>query len=59
MTGVQTCALPICVRVLEELPLQQALQPFRIREQEKLGEDVLCVYENVQNTVIPVKAGTP
>jgi hypothetical protein len=35
------------------------LQPFHIRDQEKLGMDVLTVYENTTNSVIPAKAGTP
>ncbi len=30
---------------LSGLPLAQALQPFRLREQERLGADVLTVYE--------------
>jgi diaminohydroxyphosphoribosylaminopyrimidine deaminase/5-amino-6-(5-phosphoribosylamino)uracil reductase len=33
------------VDALAGMPLDQALQPFRLREQERLGEDVLSVYE--------------
>jgi diaminohydroxyphosphoribosylaminopyrimidine deaminase/5-amino-6-(5-phosphoribosylamino)uracil reductase len=33
------------VEVLAGLPLDQALQPFRPLGQEKLGSDVLTVYE--------------
>ena len=50
---------PQGVDAVFEMPLEQALQPFTVREEEKLGDDVLTVYENVQNTVIPAKAGTP
>ncbi len=37
---------PDGVAALAGLPLDQALQPFRIREQERLGADVLTVYEH-------------
>jgi len=41
---------PQGVEALAGLPLDRALQPFGIREQEKLGSDVLTVYENTQST---------
>jgi diaminohydroxyphosphoribosylaminopyrimidine deaminase/5-amino-6-(5-phosphoribosylamino)uracil reductase len=33
------------VEVLAGLPIEQALQPFRVIEQERLGSDLLTVYE--------------
>jgi diaminohydroxyphosphoribosylaminopyrimidine deaminase/5-amino-6-(5-phosphoribosylamino)uracil reductase len=50
---------PQGVDALAGLTLDEALQPFHIRDQEKLGMDVLTVYENTTNSVIPAKAGTP
>jgi diaminohydroxyphosphoribosylaminopyrimidine deaminase / 5-amino-6-(5-phosphoribosylamino)uracil reductase len=47
---------PQGMEALAGLPLEQALQPFVRREEERLGNDVLTVYENVQNAVIPAKA---
>ncbi len=41
------------------MSLEQAVLPFAVREEERLGSDVLTVYENVNSTVIPAKAGTP
>jgi hypothetical protein len=36
---------PEGVDALAGLPLEQALQPFALVEQEKLGSDLLTVYE--------------
>lgn len=38
---------PQGVDALAGLPLDQALQPFRLRDQERLGSDTLSVYERV------------
>ena len=38
------------VDALAGLPLDQALQPFRLREKERLGADTLSVYENPSNS---------
>lgn len=41
------------VEVLAGLPLEQALQPFRVIEQERLGSDLLTVYEARQQRSPP------
>ncbi len=44
---------PQGVDAVFEMPLEQALQPFRLREEERLGSDVLRVYENASNSPSP------
>jgi diaminohydroxyphosphoribosylaminopyrimidine deaminase/5-amino-6-(5-phosphoribosylamino)uracil reductase len=44
------------VAVLAGLPLDQALQPFQMVEQERLGDDLLTVYEaSQQESPSPVR----
>jgi diaminohydroxyphosphoribosylaminopyrimidine deaminase/5-amino-6-(5-phosphoribosylamino)uracil reductase len=50
---------PQGVDAVSGLTLAEALQPFVVREQEKLGSDELTVYDNPSNSVIPAKVGTP
>jgi diaminohydroxyphosphoribosylaminopyrimidine deaminase/5-amino-6-(5-phosphoribosylamino)uracil reductase len=44
---------PQGVDALADLPVEQALQPFAMREEERLGDDVLTFYENVLTSPSP------